>query len=121
MKRVIYPKEGEAQLKTTFENFAQSTTISTNLCKSWISTLNKLSEKSMELSKQTSNQDAHKEICNLWVRVYQKAFDSIFDNLPTTPFKDTLVPVREAAKLYVDALTKKSDAWTQSMGSANRV
>lgn len=114
------PKEGEEQLKTAFENFAQSTTICTNLVKSWITTLNKLSEKSIELSKQTSSQDTYKEICALWVRVYQKAFDSIFDNMPiATPFKDTLAPVKNAAKMYVDTLTKMSDALTQSTGKAS--
>lgn len=108
-------KEGEEQLKAAFENFAQSTTICTKLCKSWITTLNKLSERSIELSKQPSNQDAHKEVCNLWVRVYQKAFDSIFENMPVaTPFKDTLTPVKNAAKMYVDTLVKMSDAWTPS-------
>ena len=63
-----------------------------------------------------------KELCNLLVRVYQKAFDSIFENMPVaTPFKDTLAPVKDATKMYVDALTKMSDAWTQSVGKANRV
>jgi len=116
------PKEGEAQLKAAFENFAQSTTTCSDLVKSWITALNKLSEKSMELSEQANNQDAHKELCNLWVRIYQKAFDSIFENMPVaTPFKDTLAPVKDATKMYVDALTKMSDAWTQSVGKANRV
>ncbi len=110
------PKEGDQQLKTAFENFAESTTICTNLTKSWITTLNKLSEKSIELSKQTNNKDAYKEIRTLWVRLYQKAFDSIFDNMPVaTPFKDTLTPVKNAAKLYVDTLTNVSDSWAQSI------
>lgn len=117
------PKEGEEQLKTAFENFSQGTATCANLCKSWISALNKLSEKSMELSlsKQTSSQDAQKEVCALWIRVYQKAFDSLFENMPVaTPFKDTLAPVKDAAKMYVDTLTKMSDAWTQSIGKTNK-
>lgn len=84
--------------------------------------LNKLSEKSLDFSKLGSNQDAQKDVCALWVRIYQKAFDSIFDNMPVaTPFKDTLAPVKNAAKLYVDTLTKMSDAWVQSTGRADRV
>lgn len=116
------PKEGSEQLKSAFENFAASTTVCTNLCKSWITMLNKLSEKSMELSiSKTSSQDAQKDICAIWVRVYQKAFDSIFDNMPVaTPFKDTLAPVKSAAKMYVDTLTKMSNAWVQSAGRAER-
>jgi hypothetical protein len=115
------PKEGEAQLQAAFKNFAQSTTTCAELVKSWIIALNKLSEKYMELSKQANNQEAYKEISNLWVRVYQKAFDSIFENMPVTaPFKDTLAPVKDATKMYIDALIKMSDALTQSVERANR-
>ena len=113
------PREGEEQLKTAFENFAQSTTISTNLYNSWVTTLNKLSEKSIELSNQTSNTDTQKEICALWVRVYQKAFDSIFENMPVAS-KDILAPVKNAAKLYVDMLTNITDAYKQSIDRATK-
>lgn len=115
IKSIQNPKEGEEQLKNAFESFAKSATVYTNLCKSWVTMLNKLSEKSMELSlsKNASGQDAQKEVCTLWVRVYQKAFDSIFDNMPiANPFKDTLVPIKNAAKMYVETLAKMSDAWT---------
>jgi hypothetical protein len=116
------PKESEEQLKVVFDNFTKSTKICTNLCKSWITTLDKLSEKSKEFSIQNKGQDAQKEICNLWVRIYQKAFDSIFDNMPVaSSFKDTLAPVKDAAKLYVETLTKMSDNMAQSVGRANRV
>lgn len=111
------PTLSEEQLKAAFESFEQSTAAYTNLCKSWVETLNKLSEKAMELSlsRQTSCQDAKKEVCTLWVRVYKKAFDSIFDNMPiSNPFKDTFAPVKDAVKMYVDTLTKMSDVWTKS-------
>jgi hypothetical protein len=118
-------KEREEQLKTALENFAQNTTICTNLCKSWISALNKLSERSMELSLSKQVPHAHdiqKEICSLWVRVYQKAFNCIFDNMQiATPFKDMLIPAKDAAKMYVDTLAKASDMWMQPIGRANRV
>lgn len=101
--------------KEAFENFAQSTIVNTNLYKSWITTLDKLSQKSKELSKQTSNQEVYKEICNLWIRVYQKAFDSFFDNIPTaSPFRETLAPVKSAAKIYIDTIAKMADVWGQS-------
>jgi hypothetical protein len=119
------PKESEEQLRAVFDNFAKSTVISTDLCKSWIATLDKLSEKSKEFSAQTQvsqeYQDTQKEICNLWVRIYQKAFDSIFDNMPVAnSFKDTLAPVKDAAKLYVETLTKMSDNLAQSVGRTTR-
>lgn len=115
------PKESEEQLKTVFDSFARSTAISTNLCKSWIATLDKLSIKSKEFSTQTQCQDTQREICNLWVRIYQKAFDSIFDNMPVaSSVKDTFAPVKDAAKLYVETLTKISDNLAQSVCKANK-
>lgn len=131
VQAVQNPKESEEQLKAVFENFAKSTSICTNLCKSWIATLDKLSEKFKKFATQAQankqpkllsqeSQDAQKEICNLWVKIYQKAFDSIFDNMPvTSSFKDTLAPVKDAAKLYVETLTKMSDNMVQSVGRAN--
>jgi hypothetical protein len=125
VQAVQNPKESEEQLKVVFEDFAKSTKICTHLCKSWITTLDKLSEKSKEFSIQgktdVKSQDTQKEICNLWVRIYQKAFDSIFDNMPVaSSFKDTLAPVKDAAKLYVETLTKMSDNMVQSIGRVNR-
>jgi hypothetical protein len=125
VKSIKNPKEGEEQLKAVFEDFAKSTKICTNLCKSWIATLDKLSEKSKEFSIQTNttekHQGTHKEICNLWVKIYQKAFDSIFDNMPVaSSFKDTLAPVKDAAELYVETLAKMSDRLTQSVGITNK-
>ena len=113
--------ENKEQLKATFETFAQSTQVYTDLYKSWMTTLEKLSIKSKELAKQPKNQDAYKETCNLWVRLYEKAFDSFFDNMPTTgPFKEYLAPVKSAANIYMDSLKKISDFWLQSYGKAYR-
>ena len=113
--------ENKEQLKATFETFAQSTQVYTDLYKSWMTTLEKLSIKSKELAKQPKNQDAYKETCNLWVRLYEKAFDSFFDNMPTTgPFKEYLAPVKSAANIYMDSLKKISDFWLQSYGKVYR-
>lgn len=113
--------ENNEQLKTTFESFAQSTKVYTDLYKSWMTTLEKLSIKSQELAKQPSNQDVYKETCNLWVRLYQKAFDSFFDNMPTvSPFKEYMMPVKNAASIYMDNLKKMSDVWLQSYKTVYR-
>lgn len=120
-------KEGEGQLKlsqelkATFETFAQSTQVYTDLYKSWMTTMEKLSIKSKELAKQPANQETYKETCNLWVKLYQKAFDSFFDNMPTTgPFKEYLAPVKNAASIYMDSVKKMSDFWLQSCGTMYR-
>ncbi len=113
-------KECSDQLKATLENFAQSMTVCTNLYKSWTVALSKLSEKSRKLSKQEYSQDAYRETCNLWIRMYQKAFDNILDNIPVaTPFKNTMTPIKDAAKSYIDILTKMSDVWVSPVGKVS--
>ena len=114
-------KLSKEQLKATFETFAQSTQVYTDLYKSWMTTLEKLSIKSKELAQQPKNQDTYKETCNLWVKLYQKAFDSFFDNMPiVSPFKEGLTPVKSAASIYMDSLKKISDFWLQSYGTVYR-
>lgn len=118
-------KEGELkmskeQLKATFETFAQSTQVYTDLYKSWMTTLEKLSIKSQELAKQPSNRETYKETCSLWIKLYQKAFDSFFDNMPTvSPFKEYLAPVKNVANIYMANLKKMSEVWLQ-YGTAYR-
>lgn len=114
------PKDCGEQLKTTLENFVQSTTICTNLYKSWTAALSKLSQKSIELSKQTHNKDVYRETCNVWIRMYQKAFDNILNNIPAeSPFKNVVIPMRDVTKLYVDVMTRMSDAFVSSSSRAS--
>lgn len=117
----IQNPEGKEQLKATFETFAQSTQVYTDLYKSWMTNLEKLSIKSKELAKQPKNQDAYKDTYNLWIKLYQKAFDSFFDNMPTvSPFKECFAPIKSVANIYMDNLKKMSDFWLQSYGTAYR-
>jgi len=114
--------DNKEQLKATFEAFAQSTQAYTDLYKSWMTTLEKLSIKSKELAKQPNNQEAYKETCGIWIKLYQKAFDSFFDNMPTaSPFKEYLAPVKSVASIYMNDLKKISDFWLQSYGKVYRV
>lgn len=76
-------KSPKDKLNTVFELFVKSTQVYTKLYKSWITILEKLSQKSKELAKQYSRRDVYKETFNLWIKLYQKAFDSFFDNTPT--------------------------------------
>jgi hypothetical protein len=121
IKSVQESAESKEQLKSTFETFAQSTQVYTDLYKSWMTTLEKLSIKSKELAKQPSSQDVHKETFNLWIRLYQKVFDSFFDNMRTiSPFKEFLVPIKGTAGIYLDNLNKMSDFWLQSYKTVYR-
>lgn len=80
-----------------------------------MTTLEKLSIKSKELARQPSNRDMYKETCNLWIRLYQKAFDSFFDYMPTaSPFKECLIPIKNIANVYMDTMKRASDFWLES-------
>ena len=68
--------------KEILEGFVQSANINLNLYNSWIATLEKLSLKARELSKQTADTGTKKEYYNLWAKTYEKAIDNFFDNTP---------------------------------------
>ena len=105
--------------KEAFENFLQNASIYLNMYKSWISALEKVSEKSKELSSLTASPEAYKEFCDLWIKMYEKAFDSFFDDMPMIgPMKETMEPVKIAARAYTDAYIKMSRAWAKSSFNA---
>ncbi len=108
--------------KETLDNFIQSVNIYLNMYRSWISALEKMSEKSKELSNLTTDPQAYQEFCDLWVKMYEKAFDSFFEDMPMVgPMKETMEPVKIAAKTYADAYVKMTRMWTKSAyGSQSR-
>jgi hypothetical protein len=108
--------------KEAFENFLQSANIYLNMYKSWIATFEKMSEKSRELAGLTTSPESYKEFCDLWMKMYEKAFDSFFDDMPMVgPMKETMEPVKIAARAYTDAYIKMSRAWAKSnFNSVNR-
>ncbi len=101
--------------KEVLDYFVQSANVNLNLYKSWIATLEKLSQKSRELSKQTVDPELYKEFYNLWAKTYEKAFDNFFENMPTaSPFKEILEPVKNAVKIYADTFTTIFKMWVKS-------
>jgi hypothetical protein len=105
--------------KEVLEYFVHSANANLNLYKSWIATLEKLSQKAKELSKQSADPEANKEFYNLWTKTYEKAFDNFFENMPTaSPFKEILEPVKNAARIYADTFTSISRMWVKSYPSS---
>jgi len=100
----------------TFKSFVESTEVYLSMYKSWIAALEKMSEKALELSKQNSDAGKYKEFYDLWVKIYQKAFDDFFEDMPTVggPMKEVMEPVKIMAKMYTDTFLKISKVW---MGS----
>lgn len=105
--------------KEIFESFVQSTNMYLKIYRSWIATLEKLSQKAKEISKQTANPEINKEYYDLWAKTYKKAFDSFFENTPTVaPLNGILGPVKDAANIYADSFTKISQTWMKSYSSS---
>ncbi len=101
--------------KDVLEYFVQSANVNLNLYKSWIATLEKLSQKAKELSKQNTDPEACKEYYDLWAKTYGKAFDNFFENTPAfSPFKEIMESVKNAAKIYADTFTSISNIWVKS-------
>ena len=63
--------------KETFENFVRNTSVDMSLFKSWIATLEKLSQKIKELSEQKADPETYKEFYNLWAKIYADTFISV--------------------------------------------
>jgi len=72
----------------------------------------KMAEKTNELSKQTNNPEAAKEFYDLWVKMYEKAFDGFFEDMPLAgPMKEMMEPVKIMAKIYADTFASMSKMW----------
>jgi hypothetical protein len=99
-----------------FEHFVKSSDIYLSMYKSWIAALEKMSEKAEEMSKQSSDPEAHKEFHNFWVKTSEKAFDGFFDDMPTVggPMKEIMASVKVMAKMYADTFTRMSKMWVKS-------
>jgi len=105
-----------------FDNFVESTNIYLGMYKSWISALEKMSEKAKEMSMQNPDPEAFKEFSNLWLNMYEKAFDSFFEDMPAVcgPMKEVMEPVKIMAKMYADTFIKMSKMCVKSdTGSAS--
>lgn len=100
--------------KEVFETFTQSANIYLTMYKSWIAALEKMVEKTKELSTQTTDPELSREFYNLWVKMYEKAFDSFFEDMPMAgPMKEMMEPVKIMAKMYADMFARMSKMWVK--------
>jgi len=100
--------------KEVFEDFMQSTNIYLQVYKAWITTLEKLAQKANEITKQTSDPKGYKEFYNLWVKMYEKAFDSFFEDMPIAgPMKEMMEPVKIMGKVYSDTFAMMAKIWVK--------
>ncbi len=109
--------------KEMLDSFLRSTDIYMNVYRSWMAALEKMSEKTMDVSKRTSEPEAYKEYYTTWVRMYERALDDLFKYMPAVgPVKNIMEPAKNAAKIYTDMFVNISNVWMKStLGSASRV
>ncbi len=100
--------------KEEFDSFVQSTNIYLNMYKSWIAALEKMAEKTNELSKKAVDPEMSREFYLLWIKMYEKAFDSFFEDMPLAgPMKEMMEPIKIMAKIYADTFARMSKMWVK--------
>lgn len=94
--------------KSELESFIENTEAYLAIYKAWINSLEKVSKKAKELSLHTSDPEAFREFNNLWVKMYEKAFDTFFEDMPTLEgyMKEFMEPVTVLGKIYTDSLIR---------------
>jgi hypothetical protein len=98
--------------KEVFDSFLKSTDIYLNMYKSWISALEKMSEKTSELTKRTADPEAYKEFYNTWAKMNEKALEDFLKYMPAIgPMKNMMEPMKNATKVYADMFVNMSNAW----------
>jgi len=104
--------------KELLDNLKESTEITINLLKSWIEALEKLSLKMEDQSKLINDPEAFKEFYNLWVKMFEKTSEDIFEGVPlASPLKEMMDPVKSACKIYTNTSIKMSKMWMDSFSS----
>jgi hypothetical protein len=100
--------------KEVFEDFMQSTNMYLQVYRTWMTTLEKLAQKAKEITKQTTDPKGYKEFYDLWVKMYVKAFDSFFEDMPLAgPMKEMMDPVKIMAKIYSDTFAMTAKTWVK--------
>jgi len=101
--------------KEMLDSLKESTDIRLNLFKSWTAVLEKMSEKMQDGSKLMNDPGAFKEFYNLWIKMYEKSLEDIFEGIPlVSPLKEMMEPVKSACKIYAQTSIKMSRMWMDS-------
>lgn len=111
--------------KELIDNLKESTDVSISLFKSWTDALEKMSEKMEDQSKLINNPEAFKEFFNLWIKMFEKTSEDIFEGVPlVSPLKEMVEPVKSACQIYSNTSIKMSKMWMDSfsrMASTTKV
>ena len=109
-----YMQSGQTS-KDVFDNFVDSTNVYLDMYKAWLTALEKMLEKTRELSANAADPESFGQFYNLWVQMYEKAFVNFFEDMPVIgPMKDMMDPVKNMAKTYADTFNKIYNMWRTS-------
>lgn len=109
----VFNAETAIPTKETIADFLEKMGVYINMYKSWISALEKMSEKTRELATKSDSGEVVKGFTELWSKAYEKAFSSFFENMPTIgPMSKMMDPVKEAARIYSENYLNFSKMWT---------
>jgi len=101
--------------KEILDSLKESTDVNLNLFKSWTAVLEKMSEKMQDESKLVNDPGTFKEFYNLWIKMYEKSIEDIFEGIPlVSPLKEMMEPVKSACKIYANTSVKLSKMWMDS-------
>ncbi|MCX9012663.1 MAG: hypothetical protein OIN66_16280 [Candidatus Methanoperedens sp.] len=115
----LFAVESTRPTKEMMESFLRSTDVYLNMYKSWTAALEKMSERTADLSKRTVDPEAYREFYSTWVKMNERAIDDFFRYMPAVgPMKNMMEPVKNAARAYTDMFVNMSNAWMRMVPSA---
>ena len=104
--------------KEVLDALKESMDVSINLFKSWTEALEKMSAKMEDQSKLINDPEAFKEFFNLWLKMYEKSSEDIFEGVPLVgPLKEMMEPVKSACQIYSNTSLNMSKMWMDSFNS----
>jgi hypothetical protein len=98
------------------ENMLKNTNTAMSAYKSWIAALEKMQAKMTEVMSRSTDPEAYKELYELWMKTFEKAFDDLFEFMPTFgPMKETMDLMKKSAKIQADTFMNLSKSWSESI------
>lgn len=107
--------------KEMTENMLKSVNTSMEMYRSWLTTLEKMSERLKDLFGGKADPETFNEFYALWIETYEKAFEDFFTYMPALePVKDIFEPMKKAARMQAEIYGNMSRVWMENLGGKSR-
>lgn len=98
--------------KEMVENMLRGMNNSTEMYNSWLTVLEKMTEKMRTLLTNATEPESYREFYGLWFDTYEKAFKDFFELMPVVePMKVLLDPLKKAARVQADTYANATKMW----------